>query len=188
MGVAGKDRYDTVAVLIHWVTAVVMIIMIFVGEDLMEAGEEAEHGGSFLSGTLGPSIHVSLGASVLILTLIRILWRLTHTPPPYPATMKGWEVGLSRLVHGVFYLLMIAIPVTGWLAFSGFLAEEPLMAGVRVFGAFPVPAAPAIGKTAKELHEIGSNAAMLLLGLHVLAALKHQFIDRDGLLARMRPH
>ncbi len=83
---------------------------------------------------------------------------------------------------------MIGLPLTGWLAFGGLLAEEPAMAAVRAFGAFSLPPAPNLGDAAEEVHEIGSNIAMVLLGLHVLAALKHQFIDGDGVMGRMLPH
>lgn len=182
-----KTRYDSVAMIIHWLTAALMIFMIFFGEDLMKAGEEAGEAGEALSGTFGPSLHVSIGATILILTLLRILWRVTHKAPPYPATMKRYEVVGSAALHGLFYLLLVGIPLTGWLAFGGFVAEEPAMAAVRVFGAFPVPAGPSGMGEVKELHEIGSNAAMLLAGLHILAALKHQFIDGDGLFRRMLP-
>lgn len=182
-----RTRYDSVSMIIHWITALLMIFMIIFGEELMEAGEEAGETGEGLGGAFGPSLHVSIGVAVLILTLLRIVWRLTHKAPPYPETMKPYELLASRAVHGLFYLLMIGIPLTGWLAFGGFLAEEPAMSAVRVFGAFPVPAAPVTGRVFKELHEIGSNAAMVLAGLHVLAALKHQFLDGDGVFRRMLP-
>ena len=182
-----RSRYDSIAMIIHWITALLVIFMIIFGEELMEAGEEAEEMGEGFSGSFGPSLHVSIGAAILILTLLRIVWRLTHKAPPYPATMKPYELMASRAVHGLFYILLIAIPVTGWLSFGGFLAEEPAMAAVRVFGAFPVPAAPFVSKDVKELHEIGSNAVMVLAGLHVLAALKHQFLDGDGVFRRMLP-
>ncbi len=182
-----RSRYDSIAMIIHWITALLVIFMIIFGEELMEAGEEAGEIGDGLGGTFGPSLHVSIGVAILILTLLRILWRLTHKAPPYPATMKPYELMAARAVHGLFYVLLIAIPVTGWLAFGGFVVEEPAMAAVRVFGAFPVPAAPFVSRDVEELHEIGSNAAMILTGLHVLAALKHQFLDGDGIFRRMLP-
>jgi len=83
---------------------------------------------------------------------------------------------------------MIGLPLTGWLAFPEFLRETPAMSGVTVFGLFPLPVAPAFGEFGGEVHEIGSNAAMVLVILHVLAALKHQFIDHDTILRRMSPH
>jgi cytochrome b561 len=184
---AQTSRYDMVAMILHWVTALLLVFMLVFGEELMEAGEEAEELGRGLAGTFGPSLHVSIGSAILILTLLRILWRLTHRAPPYPATMKPHQVLAARAVHGLFYLLLVGIPLTGWLAFGGLVAEEPAMAAVRVFGAFPVPAAPVAFGAAKELHEIGSNAAIALAVLHVLAALKHQFVDGDGVFRRMLP-
>jgi cytochrome b561 len=87
----------------------------------------------------------------------------------------------------LFYILLIGIPLTGWLAFGGFVAEEPAMGGVRAFGTFPVPVLPFSPRSMEDIHEIGSNIAMILTGLHVLAALKHQFLDGDGIFRRMLP-
>jgi cytochrome b561 len=182
-----RTRYDAVSMIIHWVTALLMIFMIIFGEELMEAGEEAGETGEGVAGAFGPSLHVSIGAAVLILTLLRILWRLMHKAPPYPTTMKPYELLAARAVHGLFYLLLIGIPLTGWLSFGGLLAEEPAMGAVRVFGVFPVPASPFAWGEWEDIHEIGSNLAMVLTGLHVLAALKHQFVDGDGIFRRMLP-
>lgn len=190
MSATERSRYDGVAMTIHWITAALLLFMIFFGEDLIKAGEEAEEGGEALANagsTFGPSLHVSIGVTILLLTVLRILWRLGHKAPPYPATMKRYEVVGSAALHGLFYILLIGLPLTGWLAFGGFVAEEPAMAAVRVFGAFPVPASPVTGRTVKEIHEIGSNVAMVLAGIHVLAALKHQFVDGDGVFRRMLP-
>lgn len=183
-----RTRYDSVAMIIHWITAILMIYMVFFGEDLMKEGEHAAKAGDLANATFEPSIHVTLGISILLLTVLRIIWRVTHTAPPYPASMKRYEVIASKSMHGLFYLLLIGIPLTGWFTFGGFLAEVPAMSGVQVFGAFPVPAAPMTGESFKELHELGSNFAMALIILHVLAALKHQFIDRDGIFRRMLPY
>jgi cytochrome b561 len=185
-------RYDAVAMLIHWVTAALMIFMIFIGETLMEMGEDADGfggalGGAF-GGAFGPSLHVSIGVTILALTLLRIIWRFTHPAPVHPASMKTHERAAAGVVHGLFYLLLIGLPLSGWLAFGAFVSEEPAMSAVRVFGAFPLPASPGWGEAAEDIHETGSKVAMALTALHVLAALKHQFIDRDGTLGRMLPH
>jgi cytochrome b561 len=180
-------RYDRVSMLIHWTTAALLIFMLIFGEELMEAGEGGEEAGEALGGTFGPSLHVSIGVLILALTVLRVVWRLSHPAPALPPGMKPYERILSRSVHGLFYVLLIAIPLTGWLAFGGLVAEEPAMAAVRMFGAFPMPQAPFALGGAKDLHELGSNLAMALIALHVLAALKHQFIDRDGLIGRMLP-
>ncbi|MFM8746898.1 MAG: cytochrome b [Aestuariivirga sp.] len=182
------SRYDRVSMLIHWATAALLIFMLVFGEELMEAGEDAGEAGDALTGTFGPSLHVSIGALILALTLLRIIWRLAHPAPALPEGMKPYERILSRSVHGLFYVLLIAIPVTGWLAFGGFVKEEPAMAATRLFGALPMPLPPFTFSGAKDLHELGSNLAIALIALHVLAALKHQFIDRDGLIGRMLPY
>ncbi|WP_395685819.1 cytochrome b [Aestuariivirga sp.] len=185
------SRYDRLSILTHWVTAALMIFMMIFGEALMGSGSEGEgfeEAGELASGVLGPSIHVSLGAAILGLTVFRIAWRLANPAPPYPPTLRRYEQMLARVTGAVFYLLLIGIPVTGWFAFSGYVAEEPAMAAVRLFGVMPLPPAPFRVQDAKDIHEIGGNVAILLTVLHVLAALKHQFIDRDGTLGRMLPH
>ena len=182
-----RTRYDGVAMAIHWVTAVLLIFMVIFGEDLMKDGEKAARSGDAAGATFGPSIHVTIGVTILVLTLIRILWRFTHTAPPYPAGMKRYELIGSKALHGLFYLLLIALPLTGWIAFSGLLEEAPAMAGVTIYGVFGVPQAPFTSHTVKELHELGSNAAIALIVIHVLAALKHQFLDGDGIFRRMLP-
>jgi cytochrome b561 len=177
-----QQRYSTIAIAIHWAIALLMIFMVFFGEELMEVEDEGEIAGTFL-----PSLHISIGVAILVLSLARLAWRLAHSPPPLPATMKRWEAGLSHATHITFYLLMIGIPVLGWLATPEFLRDEPTMAAMSAFG-FGLPVAPDLGIDAAEFHEIGSNIAMVLIILHVLAALKHQFVDGDGLLRRMIPH
>lgn len=175
-----RTRYDTVSMAIHWITALLMIPMVFFGEELMEV----EDGG----GTFMPSLHVSIGIAILGLTLLRILWRIAKPAPPLPITMAAWEVMASKVTHLLFYAMLIGVPLTGWLAFGDFVADEPGMSGVSVFGMFPVPGVPSLlGGEAEDIHEIGSKVAMVLIILHVLAALKHQFISRDGLMARMSP-
>jgi cytochrome b561 len=82
MGLVPKSRYDGVAMIIHWLTAVLMIYMVFFGEDLMKAGERLAKAGDTANATFQPSIHVTLGVSILLLTILRIIWRITHTPTP----------------------------------------------------------------------------------------------------------
>lgn len=187
MGVAPKTRYDGVAMIIHWLTAVLMIFMVFFGEDLMSEGEELSKQPDPTGATFQPSIHVTIGVTILLLTLIRIVWRIGHTAPPYPASMKRYEVVGSKALHGIFYILLIGIPLTGWFAFGPFSQGHAIMQQIQVYGLFTLPQPPFFSREAKELHELGSNAAMFLIGLHVLAALKHQFIDKDGIFGRILP-
>lgn len=183
-----RTKYDGVAMALHWVTAVLMIFMIFFGEDLMGEGGEGGEAGEAVAGTFLPSLHVSLGATILLLTLLRIVWRLMNPPPALPASMLPWEVTMTKVVHGLFYLLMVGLPITGMMSFGHWLSENSAMSGVAIFGAIPVIQLPNLGLPSGLLHNVGSKLGMVLVILHVLAALKHQFVNRDGLLARMSPH
>lgn len=173
-----RTRYDTVAMSLHWLIAALLIFMLFFGEELMDEKD----GGAF-----GPSLHVSIGSAILLLSVFRLVWRLINPPPAYPATMAPWERMASTATHVLFYVLLIGIPLTGWFATPKFLSEEGAVAGLTLFGAFPLPAAPSLGLPMKGIHELGSNLGIALLALHVLAALKHHFINRDDVLRRMLP-
>lgn len=171
------ERYSRLAVLLHWVIAGLMIPMLFFGEELVEV---EEGGGTFL-----PSVHASVGMAILILTLLRIALRLIYTPPPLPASMPDWQRKLSGITHGLFYLLLIALPLTGVMA-SKAMTEAPFAADMSIFGFMtavdlPLPALPG----ASQVHEAGGKIGIALLILHVLAALYHQFWVKDGLLRRM---
>jgi cytochrome b561 len=93
----------------------------------------------------------------------------------------------AKAMHLLFYVLLIGIPLTGWLATPKFLSEEGAMMSLTLFGAVPLPGAPNLGLPMKGFHELGSNLSIALLALHVLAALKHHFINRDYVMRRMLP-
>ena len=116
MTVTARTRYDTVAMSLHWLIAVLLIFMLFFGEDLMK-GEKARQ-------RIGPSLHVSIGSAILVLSVLRLIWRLFNPPPAYPASMAPWERMAAKATHLLFYVLLIGIPLTGWLATPKFLSEE----------------------------------------------------------------
>lgn len=173
-----STRYSTVAVTLHWLIAVLMIYMVLFGEDLIRRPTE----------TFYPSLHASIGISVLILSLARLAWRLMNPPPALPSTMKPWEVTVSHITHWLFYILMIGLPLTGLMSFTHHLHGETILSGTTLFGIAPVPSLPDLGGIGGNMHELASKALEALIILHVLAALKHQFWNRDNLLRRMSPH
>jgi cytochrome b561 len=128
--------------------------------------------------------HKWAGITILALSALRLLWRLTHRPPPDVA-MPAWQRNAAHTLHTLMYLLFFAVPLVGWAYTSA--AGFPVV----LFGVLPlpdfVPHDKALSLAIKPWHgRLAWSLAALVL-LHVAAALKHQFIDRDGLLLRMRP-
>ena len=173
-----RNRYSTVSLVLHWLIAVLVVTQI----GLIWAHEATE----------GPisrefvNIHKSVGLSILVLTLVRLGWRIANPAIPLPLEMPRWQKLLARTNHVLFYVLLIAMPLVGWAASSA--------AGRDIvwFGLFEWPLLPIGGgrETAGDLmdvHEAAAKLLIFLVVLHIVGALKHQFIDRDNVLHRMIP-
>jgi cytochrome b561 len=176
-GTTASPRYTKVAIWLHWLIGAAVIVNI--GLAMLTEGLPRETHREAMA------IHKALGVTVLALTLIRIAWRLGHRPPPLPASVPAWQRPLSRIVHFLFYALLILLPLSGWVWMSA--ADRP----IDFFGLFTLPPIVAPGKaladTMHERHEILGLTMLALVIVHVLAALKHQFVDRSGVNARMNP-
>jgi len=171
-------RYSTVAIILHWAISALIIanfVIVFMAEDLAKPEKMMWMGW-----------HKSFGISILLLAVLRIIWRLVNPVPPLNPEHKAWERTLARTIHSLFYILLIAIPVAGWLMVSGYGSPAASVLGIAV-PELPVSDPKAVGGVAHELHEILAFAMLGLLVLHVAGALKHHFIDRDNTLARMLP-
>jgi cytochrome b561 len=172
------SRYSLGAITLHWAIAVAVLIS-------WRIAESAEHA----SGAAEDAImadHMVVGMLILVLTALRLVWRLTHVQPAFSPGLAGSERVLARAVHLVFYVLLIGLPLMGWIGSS--------MEGkaIDVFGAFtipglPVPADRGLGHEIREVHGSLGEIMLYLIVLHVLGALKHHFIDRNGELYRMLP-
>lgn len=177
--VAAAARYSRGAIAFHWVIALLIIMNFAIAwraEDLPK--EEAYAVMAW---------HKAFGITVLLLTLGRIAWRLLHKVPPLVETLKAWEAALAKVTHALFYFLMLAVPVAGWGLHSAYGAKPVGMFGLFGFPALPVAQDKPTAGMFHELHEVFATLMLVLLAVHVLAALKHQFIDRDGTLRRMVP-
>ena len=174
-------RYSQPAIWLHWVMAVLMIFMLFWGEGLIRVPR-----GTSLTGWK-PSAHASLGLMILLLGLARLLWRLGNPPPPLPQAMPRWQVIASHATHRAFYALMIALPLTGLLAIVPYGEEHLESDRVTVFGLFPAAFLPDLGGWTGNAHTILSFLGKVLVVVHGIAVLKHQFWDKAGILSRMRP-
>ncbi|WP_395945643.1 cytochrome b/b6 domain-containing protein [Brevundimonas sp.] len=195
---APAHRYSAVAIALHWVIALCILSMIPMGWWMTAAIERPD---SQALAYRVFQIHKSIGFLILALTVVRIVWRLTHRPPALPAGMKRWEAFAANTTHVAFYVLMLALPLTGWLYVSAGWAvaqDRALEVATSWFGLFPIPHLPgvsdlaagvkrALAFQAMEAHAVMAWGAVVLVALHVGAALKHQFLDRDGVLAHMVP-
>lgn len=170
------ERYSTTAIMLHWTIAAFLIGNIFLGFFHDAWGKSASSWLMFL--------HKSIGISVLALTIFRLAWRLGHRPPPFDDSLKRWEAILARSVHGAFYALLLAIPLTGWMFSSSWGRPTPF------FGLVEIPRLPVSNSDGArtlygELHEILGFLTIALIILHVAGALKHHFQGHRHLIGRM---
>jgi len=174
-------RYSKVAIALHWAIAVLILSLIAVG--FLMTQDWLPHRFTVFQW------HKSFGIVVLLLSVLRLIWRLTHKPPALPAGMKTWEIWAAKLTHIGFYVLMIGVPLLGWAMVSA----SPLPIENKLFFLIPLPDLPGVtaSKEAterlKDFHELGAKLILVLFVLHVGAALKHHFVAKDGILARMIP-
>lgn len=171
-------RYSAPAQLFHWLIAA-LIVTQFV---LARMQEHLPLGARKL-GILAR--HKSVGMTILMLAILRLAWRLWHPAPPLPPKMRPFERWAARATHGAFYVLLFAMPLTGWMMSS---AKNY---SVSWFGLFTWP--NLIGKNEQAFdflrttHDLLSDLLFAVAVLHILAALKHHFWDRDDVLVRMLP-
>ena len=184
---AGRSRYASVAILLHWVIALAIAAQVSIAWRM--------------GGRLTPEsfaliqLHKSIGVTILVLSIIRLGWRLTNPPPPEPRGLARWEIVLSQIVHWGFYVIMIGMPLTGWLMVSASRTKIPTV----LYGKVPWPNVPGIdglAPAAKKVwesvgvngHELLSYGFYALFVLHVAGALKHQLFERDmPVFSRMTP-
>lgn len=184
-----SPRYSAVAMILHWSIALAILALLAAGLWMTDAIKQPE------TRNVAFKVyqwHKALGLTVLVLTLIRICWRIANPPPPLPASMSSLERAGSGLVHAGLYALMLAIPLAGWAMVSA----SPLGFPTMIFGLFEWPHISVLAgledkKPAEALfkatHKYLAFGAIVLIVLHVAAALKHHFINRDNVLARMLP-
>lgn len=171
-------HYTPLAISLHWL----MALLIFAGWGL----------GTYMHDLpLSPqklryfSWHKWMGVTVFLLAIVRVGWLATHRAPPPPSNSPRWQTRAARVNHVLLYLLMFIIPVSGWLMSSakgvptvylGVLQLPDLLAKNKE-----------LGDRLAEVHELLAYGLAILVAIHIAAALKHQFIDHDGLIGRMLP-
>ena len=176
--VSSPDRYSTVAIWLHWLIAFFVIANLLLGFFHEDFGKAAEPWMMWF--------HKATGMTVLALTVARIGWRLGHRPPPFDPVMKRWEMGLARFIHILFYVMLIVIPLSGWVLTS---TNGRVTSWFGLFEIAPLPVSrdEDFHETMEEVHELLAKAMIGLILLHVAGALKHHFAGHRHLIGRMAP-
>lgn len=177
-----SDRYDRVQVILHWLIAVMILTMIVLGlfmvqlpkESELPPGQESVRAFWFL-------LHKSLGLTVAMFILLRVGWRLTHKAPPLPDYVSSWQRSASKLVHGLLYALMVAMPLSGYMQ-SMFSKYDTKFWGV----ALPrlAEADSDMREKFSEIHEILAFTLIAVLIIHIAAAVKHR-LEGNNINQRM---
>jgi cytochrome b561 len=176
----GRDaqRYSSVAIALHWLIAALIVLNLILGFFHEDFGRETRSWMMFF--------HKATGITILALSLARLVWRLAHRPPPIDPILQAWEAGLARAVHWLFYALLIAMPLSGWMLSSS--SDR----GVDYFGLFdiaplPISRSDDMHDLLEEAHELLAFSMIALILLHVAGALKHHVQGHRHLTARMVP-
>ncbi len=182
-------RYTKTAIILHWLVALLILVNLALGT-LADSFPDA-----WIRTVI--DTHKSIGITVLGLVMLRILWRISHRPPPLPDSYRRWERASAHAAHLLLYLLMLALPLSGWMHDSAWkdAAAHPM----RLFGLIPWPRIgyfhymedaarkEALHTLFGQAHTLFGYLLYALLALHILAVLKHQFIDKEQEIQRMLP-
>lgn len=191
------SRYTKTAIILHWLIAIFIALMFGLGWFMADLPKEAPKQLAYDLFDLGVytwqlaeeasprtfyfNLHKSLGLTVLALIVLRVLWRITHTPPAALSSYKAIEKKVAAATHHSLYLLMLAVPVTGLI-----MAINSKY-GVKWFGIDVI--AGLDNKPVRDFfectHEFVGIVLLVLIGIHLLGALKHKFIDKDDTMSRM---
>lgn len=195
---APRLKYSPVAMALHWIIAA-LILSNFVLAWLL-AGRAVLFHFDELHGPIKLTVtqwHKSIGVTVLLLSGLRLLWRVLTPQPAFPAHLQPWERALAHAVHWLFYVFMIGMPIAGWAMVSA--SPRIKVFPIGFWGLFNWPAFPGFSGMAPDQMKAAEHfwgqvhtdwmawMGYTLITLHVAAALKHQFVDSDNELARMAP-
>lgn len=171
------SRYTRTAISLHWIMALGFFAMFILGFYMTDMAFSPTKLQVY-------SWHKWAGVSLFLLALFRLVWRATHRPPALPMSMGHTAITLAHLGHYALFFFMLAVPLSGWLMSSAMGFQTVW------FGVIPLPDLIAKDKAIANIlaatHSYLNWAFIITIAGHVLAALKHQFIDKDNLLARMK--
>jgi cytochrome b561 len=171
------QRYSTTAIALHWLTALLIVCGFTLGLSMVDLPISRQKLQWY-------AWHKWIGITIFLLTCVRLAWRLRH-PAPTPPAMPPWQMRAASITQGALYVLLVAIPVSGWVYSSA--------TGVQVvyLGLIPLPDLVADDRQTatvlRTVHQTLNFTLLALVCLHTAAALKHRFVDRDTVMDRMLP-
>lgn len=172
-----RQKYTSVAIWLHWVVGIAILGQLALGVYMGDIPKDTPDRSWYFN------LHKSIGVTLAIFIVLRIIWRLSHRPPPLEGLIPAWQVMASKISHWVLYLCMIAMPTTGMImsSYSKY--------GVKVWGMKLIPGSD--NEASREfwlgLHEFTSEILMVFIAIHVLAALKHLMMEDSNVFQRMTP-
>ena len=168
------------AILFHWVIALLFIFQGGLGFYMSDLS--ADDPAKFTTYQL----HKSIGLTILVLSLLRLAWRLANRQPDLPEMMPAWERRVAHLAHIALYAGLLLVPLSGWAIVSASPLDIPTLAYNTVLVPhLPLPVSEAAEDLWSDLHETFAKIVMAIALIHMAAALRHEFVLRDGLLSRM---
>jgi len=174
-----EQRYSRTAMFLHWLVAILLLGQFAFGWYLNDIPRGIPARGYYVN------LHKSTGILIGLLILVRLIWRLTHAPPPLPDVMPAWQRRAAAASHRLLYVLMLVMPLSGYVA-SNFSKH-----GVNFFNSIRLAPWGSDDKLIyaffNQTHKITSWLLLTLVILHVLAALKHLLVDRDTIFSRILP-
>jgi cytochrome b561 len=178
MSNSNSSKYSGIAILIHWLMALLIVVAFAMGLYMVDLSFSMARVKLF-------NYHKWLGITILALAALRLLWRLFHRAPGLPNSMPSWQKVASHGTHWLMYALFFATPLLGW-AYSSATGFQ-----VVYLGLFPLPnwvgKDKELAKVLEDYHAYAAYALAAIVVLHVAAAIKHAIIDKDGVMSRMLP-
>jgi cytochrome b561 len=171
-------RYGVVSRLFHWVTVLLVLVMIPVGLTMIQAIPRPVQDPLFI-------LHKAIGPIVFVVVVLRLIWRAFNPPPPLPADMPRWQRIAARTVHALLYVCLLVMPITGYVRVTtgGFPLEFLQALGIPPLFAKNEP----VGEVFSTIHAITVTLLLILIAMHVGAAAYHGLVRRDGVFSRMWP-
>lgn len=194
------SRYTKTAIVLHWLIAVFIVLMFVLGWYMADLPKEAPKQTAYdlfdlgiytwqLTEAISPrtfyfNLHKSLGVTIMLLIVLRMIWRFMHQPPAPLSSYKAWEIKLAAGMHHLLYLLMVALPV------SGIIMATYSKYGLKWFGIDLIKGLDnkALREVFVEVHEVIGIMMLVVIAVHVAGALKHKIIDKDETMKRMSLH